>query len=166
MKDKDLLLSQKLEDIDPIKERNLNERQMKLIADKQKQVSTPVIKDRTLSEVDKHIVKGGTDKIDDKVAQQLISGDDFIKKIAAKRAALKAGAKAAGKAIPAIGGLYAAMESGDAAAAVPGLDQESVGMSPQDEMKMLEEINRVGAYEKGTPEDQIRYYNKIRDLIK
>lgn len=75
-------------------------------------------------------VKGSREEVGD-VAEKLISGSDFAKKIAAKRAALKAlkGAGKAGlKSIPLIGGVASALSSGDASAAVPVLgDVESLG---------------------------------------
>jgi hypothetical protein len=48
--------------------------------------------------------------------------------------------------IPVLAGVASAFDSGDAAAAIPGLDQESVGMSPEAEDMMLAEIQAKKNY--------------------
>lgn len=91
--------------------------------------TTDVIKDKTLSQGFNKTVKGVTENIG-QVAQPVLSGDDFVQKIAALRAAKMVGKKVLG-AVPVIGGLANAVMSGDASAAVPGLDSaESLGPAP------------------------------------
>jgi hypothetical protein len=68
-------------------------------------------------------VTGPRDVIDTKSRLPQVTGDEFSKKIARKRALMKMG-KIAGKglkSIPVIGGVLSALASGDASAAIPVL---------------------------------------------
>jgi hypothetical protein len=90
--------------------------------------TSDVIKDKTLSQGFNKTISGVTENIGN-AAQPLIGGNDFVKKIADLRAAKMMGKKVLG-AVPVLGGLASAAMSGDASAAVPGLDQESLGPAP------------------------------------
>ena len=88
--------------------------------------TSDVIKDKTLSQGFNKTIKGVTENVAD-VAQPLIGGDDFIRKIANLRAAKMMGKKVL-SALPLVGGLASAAMTGDASAAVPVLDSaESLG---------------------------------------
>lgn len=67
--------------------------------------------------------------------------------------------------IPGIGtalGAYAALDSGDAMAAIPGLDQaENVGMSGEDERQMLAEHNARVNYDKSPA-----HFDKLKAMLK
>lgn len=93
---------------------------------KLKNSTEDVIKDKTLSQGFNKTIRGTTENVAD-IAQPLIGGDDFIKKIANLRAAKAVGKKVLG-AVPILGGLASAAMSGEASAAVPVLDSaESLG---------------------------------------
>jgi len=64
-----------------------------------------------------------------------------VPRIGKKAAILKSVGKKLLGAVPLVGGIAQAIDSGDASAAVPGLDEaEDVGMSAADENQMLSEI--------------------------
>lgn len=94
--------------------------------------------------------KGFTEKISDLVPNNIISGNDFVKKIANLRAARKAA-----QAIPGVGalaGIAAGLESGDVAAAVPVLNEaENLGPERGTPEFDLESGNI-------SPEDKKRYF--------
>lgn len=91
-------------------------------------------------------VKGGPDKIDTKAVQKVISGDDFTKQLAKKRAlnklmkkGLAGGAKMLGAITGPIGGIISAMATGDVNAAVPlGFEVEGVGPEKGSPASILE----------------------------
>lgn len=93
-------------------------------------------------------IKNTTEKIQTKVPQKLLSGDEFTEKIARLRA-LKKAAKSGLKALPIVGSVASlAMNPEDASAAIPGLDSaESVGESPEQEDMMLSETKARMDYE-------------------
>lgn len=94
-----------------------------------------------LQKTGKTTIKGVTDKIDSNIPRPInydsglikpenlkaasIGVDDVADK--AKRLALKTLGKKAMAAIPVLGGVYSAMDSGDVMAAIPGLDTENLG---------------------------------------
>lgn len=100
-------------------------------------------------------IKGGTPKIDTKQIQKVISGSDFQSKI---QAMLKKGGKKALAGLPMVGAGMAALSGDPAMAAeeaamdlIPGaeaLRSDDVGMSPEEEMMMLEEIDARKNYDR------------------
>jgi len=73
---------------------------------------------------------------------------DMLKKLKLLAGKMGKGATRGLKALPLVGGVVSALASGNASAAVPGLDSaESVGMSPQAEREFLSEIQARKDYE-------------------
>lgn len=141
-----------------IKERNLRIRQEKAFADKAKQAATDIIPEGSgLKEINK--VKGTTDiinKLGD--VQPVTKIDDFISKIATKRAAMQAAKSGGIKALGLLAGpVGVALNAADAMAG-----SESAGEGSDMPEGMTEENK---AYEKGTPEEQVRRYNKIKSML-
>jgi hypothetical protein len=107
-------------------------------------------------------IKGtAPDKIDTKEIKKIMSADDWSKKIAMKRAALKAA-----KGLPVIGAIAAGLGSQDASAAVPVLgDAESAGMSSEDENMMMAEIQAQKDYRRSqASQDRMEALKKLREL--
>lgn len=99
-------------------------------------------------------IPGGTDKINTKQVDKIISGSDFQSKI---QSLLKGGGKKALGVLPMAGAIGAALQGDPAMAAeelvmdLPGAEairSESAGMSPEDEAMMLAEIDAQKAYDK------------------
>lgn len=139
------------------KQKRMDERLKKLAEDKAKQLTTPILKDSFASKPEIQRVKGVTPVANDKEVQKLISGKDLFSKIKSKTKAGRAAAEAigqfAGKAVKgvpvlgAIAGGLTALDSNDAAAAIPGLDSaDSAGMSGEDEKIMLAEDKALRNY--------------------
>jgi hypothetical protein len=133
------------------KERLLRERQDKALADMQKRNSTPVIKDTSLSSSDSMKVKSSNAPIDTKEIKKIISGNDFVDKIASLRAAKAMGKKALG--VLPFAGTAMALASGDPAMAaeeaagdIPVLGQAYEALKPttagnvEEENTMMAEI--------------------------
>lgn len=96
-----------------------------------------------------HIIKNYTDKIKTRVVKKLPDAAEHTANTAKKRALLKAAKKGASKfvktgmkSLPLVGGLAAALASGDASAAVPILgDVESLGPKKGSEEAKLEDMS-------------------------
>lgn len=117
----------KIKQVDKLAERDKKQQAFLEGMQKLKASEAPVL-DRSLSEGFAAPIKSSPINTKEIVPQ--ISGDDFIKKIADKRAAKAAGKKLLG-AVPVLGGLVSAAMTQDASAAVPILDSaESLGPAP------------------------------------
>lgn len=112
----DELNSLKAKKIDELrKQKMLQERQDRMIADMKKQATTPVIKDSSLSTQDTHHIKSTSAPVDTKGISKISSGAEFTDKIAKLRALKAAGKKVAGI-IPLAGVGMAMMDSPAASA--------------------------------------------------
>jgi hypothetical protein len=132
------------------KQRRMDERLKKLAEDKAKQLTTPVLKDSFASKPDIQIVKGITPVSSGKELQKVTDIKDFWSKIKNKTEKVGNIAGKAVKGMPVLGAIaggLAALDSNDAAAAIPGLDSaESAGMSADDEKIMLAEEQAMRNY--------------------
>lgn len=136
------------------KKRLLRERQDRMLEDLQKQVSTPVIQDSSLSTDDIRHVKSKSAPIDTNQVEKLTRGSDFMDKIAKLKALKAAGKKVAGI-IPFAGAGMAALQ-GDPAMAAEELAEDVAGPlaalkpeiagNPQEERTMLAERQAIGNY--------------------
>lgn len=91
-------------------------------------------------------VPNATDNIKTKQSGKLLKGNEFLDKIASKRAALKKVSKGMGKkllgSIPLVGGLAAALASGDVSAAVPVVSEiDSLGPREGSDESRLEDMS-------------------------
>lgn len=122
----DKLMPNKAKAVDELRKKKLlEERQGRMLADMQKQATTPIIKDSSLSTQDLHHVKSSNAPIDTKQIAKLSSGSEFTDKIAKLRALKSAGKKALGI-LPFAGAGMAAL-SGDPAMAAEELASDAAG---------------------------------------